>query len=285
MFWFCDRSMYCFVTCFFSRAVLNGICGIVNKLSICLPISQCKRKCVGGSVKTIIITPVYLANRSICNAIENFPLFLHKHHLFIFVHAGRCLRGYGRAPFLHSEHGIRLPNSGSSRTEKIWICRNPTRLPIRLAHILSSGMVILFKQMNNDLSFVVFCFKGHEVAKDFRPYMHELQLKIQKTRTNFDDYSSKLKKRMAEVQKQYLDEPVRNTRGKKEGYLFLLEKSEQFLCDLVGLCCNEIFLCVCVISEAFGTTWTKHFCTYDKETKKFTFLPYNQLTSKTVSIQ
>lgn len=64
------------------------------------------------------------------------------------------------------------------------------------------------------------------MAKDFRPYMHDLQLKIQKTRTNFDDYSSKLKKRMAEVQKQYLDEPVRNTRGKKEGYLFLLEKSE-----------------------------------------------------------
>lgn len=73
---------------------------------------------------------------------------------------------------------------------------------------------------------LTFYHQGHEVAKDFRPYMHDLQLKIQKTRTNFDDYSSKLKKRMAEVQKQYLDEPVRNTRGKKEGYLFLLEKSE-----------------------------------------------------------
>lgn len=78
------------------------------------------------------------------------------------------------------------------------------------------------------------------MAKDFRPYMHDLQLKIQKTRTNFDDYSSKLKKRMAEVQKQYLDEPVRNTRGKKEGYLFLLEKSEvatDFCSGAVGDVC------------------------------------------------
>lgn len=56
--------------------------------------------------------------------------------------------------------------------------------------------------------------------------MHDLQLKIQKTRTNFDDYSTMLKKRMAEVQKQYLDEPVRNTIGKMEGYLYLIEKSK-----------------------------------------------------------
>lgn len=72
---------------------------------------------------------------------------------------------------------------------------------------------------------LTFYHQGYEVAKDFRPYMHDLQGKIQKTRTNFDDYSTKLKKRMAEVQKQYLDEPIRNIKGKKEGYLYLLEKS------------------------------------------------------------
>ncbi|CAH1966920.1 unnamed protein product [Acanthoscelides obtectus] len=102
-----------------------------------------------------------------------------------------------------------------------------------------------------------FYHQGYELNKDCEPYMKDLQQKIQKTRSNFDDFSQKLKKRMSEVQKQ--DEPVRkNTKGCREGYLFLLEK------------------------KAFGTTWTKHYCTYDKNTKKFTMLPYNQLTTKTL---
>ncbi|KAK9700493.1 BAR domain [Popillia japonica] len=110
-------------------------------------------------------------------------------------------------------------------------------------------------------SWLTFYHQGYEVAKDFQPYMFDLQCKIQKTRDNFEDYSCKLRKRMAEVQKQTQEEPLRNTKGKKEGYLFLLEK------------------------KAFGATWTKYYCTYDKETKKFTMLPYNQLTSKSLALQ
>ncbi|XP_064214899.1 rho GTPase-activating protein 26 isoform X2 [Tribolium castaneum] len=104
---------------------------------------------------------------------------------------------------------------------------------------------------------LTFYHQGHEVAKDFRPYTVDLQHKIQKTRANFDDYSNKLRKRMADV--QHSEKPVKKNKGCREGYLFLLEK------------------------KAFGTTWTKHFCTYDKETKEFTMLPYNQLTTKTIS--
>ncbi|XP_048525950.1 rho GTPase-activating protein 26-like [Dendroctonus ponderosae] len=61
---------------------------------------------------------------------------------------------------------------------------------------------------------------------------------------------------MSEVQKQEV--PPSISKGCKEGYLFLLEK------------------------KAFGTTWTKHYCKYDKETKEFTLLPYNQLTTKSL---
>lgn len=35
--------------------------------------------------------------------------------------------------------------------------------------------------------------------------------------------------------------------------------------------------------EAFGTTWTKQYCTYQKDRKEFTMIPYNQLTGKFVS--
>lgn len=74
-------------------------------------------------------------------------------------------------------------------------------------------------------SWLTFYHQGYEVKKDFDPYMADLQQKIQKTRSNFDDFSHKLKKRMSEVQKQ--DEPLRNLRGCREGYLYLLEKSNK----------------------------------------------------------
>ncbi|XP_017783186.1 PREDICTED: rho GTPase-activating protein 26 [Nicrophorus vespilloides] len=107
------------------------------------------------------------------------------------------------------------------------------------------------------IGWLTFYHQGYEVAKDFNPFKKDLQLRIQKTRDNFEDYSSKLRKRMAEIQKQ--QDPVRNTKGRKEGYLFLLEK------------------------KTFGhTSWTKHYCTYDKDSKEFSMIPYNQLTNKTI---
>ncbi|CAH0560204.1 unnamed protein product [Brassicogethes aeneus] len=104
------------------------------------------------------------------------------------------------------------------------------------------------------MAWLTFYHQGYEVAKDSQNFTNHLSQKIQKTRTNFDDFSHKLKSRMTEVLKQ--EEPIRNIRGRKEGYLYLLEK------------------------KAFGATWTKHYCTYIRETKEFTMLPYNQLTAK-----
>ncbi|XP_068906745.1 rho GTPase-activating protein 26 isoform X6 [Tenebrio molitor] len=124
---------------------------------------------------------------------------------------------------------------------------------------------------------LTFYHQGHEVAADFNPYRKDLQEKIQRTRANFDDYSNKLRKRMAEV--QHLEKPVRKSKGCREGYLFLLEKSKS---PRFGETNSRLSSLVSV-AEAFGTTWTKHFCKYDKETKEFSMLPYNQLTSKTVS--
>ncbi|XP_015596803.1 rho GTPase-activating protein 26 isoform X2 [Cephus cinctus] len=81
---------------------------------------------------------------------------------------------------------------------------------------------------------LTFYHQGHEVAKDFKPYMTELQLKIQKSAV----------------------ETGINKSNTCEGYLFLMEK------------------------KAFGTTWNKQYCTYQKDKKEFTMIPYNQLTGK-----
>ncbi|XP_053975640.1 rho GTPase-activating protein Graf-like isoform X2 [Hylaeus anthracinus] len=105
---------------------------------------------------------------------------------------------------------------------------------------------------------LTFYHQGHEVAKDFKPYMTELQLKIQKTRENFvatRDKTQSLKNKMMDMKKSAVETGV-NKIYTREGYLFLMEK------------------------KAFGTTWTKQYCTYQKDKKEFTMIPYNQLTGK-----
>ena len=105
---------------------------------------------------------------------------------------------------------------------------------------------------------LTFYHQGHEVAKDFKPYMTELQLKIQKTRENFlatRDKTESLMNKMKDMKKSAVESGV-NKLYTREGYLFLMEK------------------------KAFGTTWTKQYCTYQKDKKEFTMIPYNQLTGK-----
>ncbi|KAF7993295.1 hypothetical protein HCN44_006355 [Aphidius gifuensis] len=106
---------------------------------------------------------------------------------------------------------------------------------------------------------LTFYHQGHEVAKDFKPYMTELQLKIQKTRENFlatRDKTESLMNKMKDMKKSVVESGISKLYS-REGYLFLLEK------------------------KAFGTTsWTKQYCTYQKDKKEFTMIPYNQLTGK-----
>ncbi|KYQ60304.1 Rho GTPase-activating protein 26 [Trachymyrmex zeteki] len=105
---------------------------------------------------------------------------------------------------------------------------------------------------------LTFYHQGHEVAKDFKPYMTELQLKIQKTRENFlatRDKTESLMNKMKDMKKSAVESGL-NKLHSREGYLFLMEK------------------------KAFGTTWTKQYCTYQKDRKEFTMIPYNQLTGK-----
>ncbi|XP_012286877.1 rho GTPase-activating protein 26 [Orussus abietinus] len=105
---------------------------------------------------------------------------------------------------------------------------------------------------------LTFYHQGHEVAKDFKPYMTELQLKIQKTRENFlatRDKTESLMNKMKEIKRSEVETGLSKLNS-REGYLFLMEK------------------------KAFGTTWTKQYCTYQKDKKEFTMIPYNQLTGK-----
>ncbi|GLG97510.1 Rho GTPase-activating protein 26 [Gryllus bimaculatus] len=105
-------------------------------------------------------------------------------------------------------------------------------------------------------SWLTFYHQGHEVACDFKPVMNELQLKLQKTRANFEatrDQAESLRNKILERAMSTVPPSGEYTR---EGYLYLLEK------------------------KAFGSAWTKQYCMYNKDKKEFSMLPYNQTTGK-----
>ncbi|XP_071547865.1 rho GTPase-activating protein 26 isoform X4 [Panulirus ornatus] len=112
---------------------------------------------------------------------------------------------------------------------------------------------------------LTFYHQGHEVFNDCNPYMRDLQVRVQKTRENFEatrQESVQLKNKMLEVRKtKSMDPGNMDKMYTRQGYLFLMEK------------------------KAFGTTWTKHYCLYQKENRVFTMIPYNQIQHKITSTE
>ena len=57
--------------------------------------------------------------------------------------------------------------------------------------------------------------------------------------------------------------------------------------NLNGKLLMEWYICMIVFllfsTEAFGTTWSKHYCQYTKENRIFTMIPYTQTIGKIVS--
>ncbi|XP_064074493.1 rho GTPase-activating protein Graf isoform X3 [Vanessa tameamea] len=84
---------------------------------------------------------------------------------------------------------------------------------------------------------------------------------FQETRSNFEETSKQtesLMKKMMEVrQMNKEDERMEDGSGGVSGYLFLMEK------------------------KAFGTTWSKQYCTYEKGSRTLSLMPYNQINVKT----
>lgn len=105
---------------------------------------------------------------------------------------------------------------------------------------------------------------AHDVHADAEPRVRDLQLRIQRTRSNFEETSKQtesLMKKMMEVRQMSKEEDGSDDGPggvSRAGYLFLMEK------------------------KAFGTTtWSKQFCTYEKRSRILTLTPYNQINVKT----
>jgi len=107
---------------------------------------------------------------------------------------------------------------------------------------------------------LTFYHQGHEASKDCKPYMTDLQIRVQNTRENFkssrDDIQALMRKMLEVRQTKPLDPGTLNKMYTRTGYLFLAEK------------------------KALGTTWQKCYCQYIRENRTFCMIPYNQTTSK-----
>ncbi|XP_061497831.1 rho GTPase-activating protein Graf isoform X2 [Anopheles gambiae] len=100
---------------------------------------------------------------------------------------------------------------------------------------------------------LVFYHLGHEVAEDAKEYLSDLQLKVQKTRENFDETRQKAQ----ELKNKYMDSKLKpDSEYAKQGYLYLMEKKFTVI------------------------TWSKFYCTYKKQTKEFSMLQYNQMSGR-----
>ncbi|GAB1598499.1 rho GTPase-activating protein 26-like [Argonauta hians] len=101
--------------------------------------------------------------------------------------------------------------------------------------------------------------QGHEVAKEFKTNMSDLQLRLQNTRENFNstrDEAEILMNKMLETRGSRGEFTLSPKDCTRQGYLFLMEK------------------------KALGTNWTKCYCRYWKANKDFSMIPYNQMVGK-----
>lgn len=100
---------------------------------------------------------------------------------------------------------------------------------------------------------LTFYHQGYEVAEDWKPFMNDLQTRMQKTREEFDETRTKVE---TLKNKTLEDRQTKSSVFSRQGYLYMMEK------------------------KAFGTAWCKYYCMYEKKSKVLTLVAFNQLNGK-----
>ncbi|KAM4676276.1 rho GTPase-activating protein 26 isoform 4-T4 [Discoglossus pictus] len=96
-----------------------------------------------------------------------------------------------------------------------------------------------------------FYHHGYELAKDFSDFKTQLTISIQNTRDRFEGTRSEVESLMQKM-KENPHEHQTMSAYTMEGYLYVQEKRH------------------------FGTSWVKHYCTYQRETRQLTMIPFDQ---------
>ncbi|XP_069892393.1 rho GTPase-activating protein 26 isoform X3 [Dipodomys merriami] len=96
-----------------------------------------------------------------------------------------------------------------------------------------------------------FYHHGYELAKDFGDFKTQLTISIQNTRNRFEGTRSEVESLMKKMKENPLEHKTISPYT-MEGYLYVQEKRH------------------------FGTSWVKHYCTYQRDSKQITMVPFDQ---------
>ncbi|XP_037657384.1 rho GTPase-activating protein 26 isoform X4 [Choloepus didactylus] len=96
-----------------------------------------------------------------------------------------------------------------------------------------------------------FYHHGYELAKDFGDFKMQLTISIQNTRNRFEGTRSEVESLMKKMKENPLEHKTVSPYT-MEGYLYVQEKRH------------------------FGTSWVKHYCTYQRDSKQITMVPFDQ---------
>ncbi|XP_072811895.1 rho GTPase-activating protein 26 isoform X4 [Vicugna pacos] len=96
-----------------------------------------------------------------------------------------------------------------------------------------------------------FYHHGYELAKDFNDFKMQLTISIQNTRNRFEGTRSEVEALMKKMKENPLEHKTVSPYT-MEGYLYVQEKRH------------------------FGTSWVKHYCTYQRDSKQITMVPFDQ---------
>ncbi|KAM5170879.1 rho GTPase-activating protein 26 isoform 3-T3 [Mantella aurantiaca] len=96
-----------------------------------------------------------------------------------------------------------------------------------------------------------FYHHGYELAKDFSDFKTQLTISIQNTRDRFEGTRSEVEALMKKMKENPHEQQMLSP-FTMEGYLCIQEKRH------------------------FGTSWVKHYCTYQRETRQLTMIPFDQ---------
>ncbi|XP_068133598.1 rho GTPase-activating protein 26 isoform X2 [Hyperolius riggenbachi] len=96
-----------------------------------------------------------------------------------------------------------------------------------------------------------FYHHGYELAKDFSDFKTQLTISIQNTRDRFEGTRSEVEALMQKMKENPHEQQMMSPYT-MEGYLYIQEKRH------------------------FGTSWVKHYCTYQREKRELTITPFDQ---------
>ncbi|KAM8972881.1 rho GTPase-activating protein 26 isoform 2-T2 [Pelodytes ibericus] len=96
-----------------------------------------------------------------------------------------------------------------------------------------------------------FYHHGYELAKDFSDFKTQLTISIQNTRDRFEGTRSEVESLMQKMKENPHEHQTLSV-FTMEGYLYVQEKRH------------------------FGTSWVKHYCTYQRDTRQITMIPFDQ---------